>query len=127
MVSISQPVLTTARLLLRPFKLSDAGCFQRLAGDRAVADTTERIPHPYEDGMAEFWIATLSQQFHDRQECTFRNSAEGNVGADRVHQPDAEYDASPGRTVLLDQAPILESRLLFRGDQSGRGFWLQNP
>jgi RimJ/RimL family protein N-acetyltransferase len=49
----------------------DASVVQRLAGDRAVADTTERIPHPYEDGMAESWIATHPQQFSERKECTF--------------------------------------------------------
>ncbi len=49
--------LVTSRLLLRPFTLDDAPSVQRLAGDVAVADTTDRVPHPYEDGMAEAWIA----------------------------------------------------------------------
>jgi RimJ/RimL family protein N-acetyltransferase len=53
-----QPTLQTARLVLRPFELSDAGDVQRLAGERAVADTTLNIPHPYEDGMAVEWIST---------------------------------------------------------------------
>jgi ribosomal-protein-alanine N-acetyltransferase len=53
----SLPILETERLLLRPFTKADADDVQRLAGDRAIAATTLSIPHPYEDGMAEAWIA----------------------------------------------------------------------
>ncbi len=57
------PHIKTARLLLRPFELSDADDVQRLAGDRAIADTTLNIPHPYENGMAEEWISTHRPKF----------------------------------------------------------------
>ncbi len=53
----SLPNIETDRLILRPFTLADAADVQRLAGDRAIAATTLSTPHPYEDGMAEAWIA----------------------------------------------------------------------
>ena len=59
-----QPTLATTRLILRPFRLSDADLVQQLAGDRAIADMLPLLPHPYEDGVAETWIATHADAFH---------------------------------------------------------------
>ncbi len=57
------PRIETRRLVLRGFEQADASEAQRLAGDRAIADTTTQIPHPYEDGMAEEWISTHAEDF----------------------------------------------------------------
>ena len=48
---------------MRPFKLSDAKEVQRLAGDRAIADITLHVPHPYEDDVAEGWINTHAPKY----------------------------------------------------------------
>ena len=57
------PTLQTQRLVLRPMVLTDAPDIQRLAGDWDIASTTLRIPHPYEDGMAEEWINSRQAVF----------------------------------------------------------------
>lgn len=65
------PQLTTERLILRRFTNADAAAVMRLAGDRAIADTTLSIPHPYEAGMAEEWIGTHQDAFDRKQGVTF--------------------------------------------------------
>lgn len=81
---ITQPILKTDRLILRPFDLSDAPDIQRLAGDRAVAATTENIPHPYEDGAAEAWVSRHPEAWEKGTEAHFAvvlRDADALIGA----------------------------------------------
>ena len=66
-----QPTLVTSRLTLRPFQLADARDVQRLAGDWGVARTTVNVPHPFDDGMAEAWIAGQAERFSNGSAVTF--------------------------------------------------------
>ncbi|RUT44477.1 N-acetyltransferase [Paenibacillus anaericanus] len=59
------PTIQLERLILRPFSLEDAKEVQELASDKYIAETTLYIPHPYEDGMAEKWIETHSDNFNE--------------------------------------------------------------
>jgi RimJ/RimL family protein N-acetyltransferase len=68
---VLQPTLQTKRLFLRRFELSDGEDLRKLVGDRAIADTTLRIPHPYEVGMAEEWILTQRPRFEAGEEVVF--------------------------------------------------------
>ncbi len=65
------PDLPTERLLLRPFTPADASRVQRLAGERAIAEYTLNIPHPYGDGMAEEWIASHPGNYAAGRNATF--------------------------------------------------------
>ncbi|MEM6422901.1 MAG: GNAT family N-acetyltransferase, partial [Pseudomonadota bacterium] len=53
--------LTTARLVLRPLRPSDAGPMTLFASDPRVARMTSSIPHPYPPGAAEAYIARRSE------------------------------------------------------------------
>ena len=74
------PTLRTERLILRPFGLADAPEVQRLAGAREIADTTETIPHPYEDGVAEAWIPRHAETYAKSEGLTLAiTSADGGA------------------------------------------------
>ncbi len=61
----NQPQLRTERLLLRPFTPKDAPTVQKLAGSKAIADTTLNIPYPYPNGLAESWIGSHAPRFRN--------------------------------------------------------------
>jgi len=61
--------------MLRPFAATDATVVQRLAGVPEVALTTQNIPYPYEDGMAEAWISTLQGKWEVRESLTLAITA----------------------------------------------------
>src|SRR2546423_13348497 len=48
--------LETERLLLRPFRGTDADEFARLSGDWAVASMTSDIPYPFSSAQAIGWL-----------------------------------------------------------------------
>ncbi len=78
------PVLETDRLILKALEFEDAGQIQVLAGDRNIAATTLLIPHPYEDGLGEEWIAKCRDQFESDKAITwgiFQNDEKTLIGA----------------------------------------------
>jgi RimJ/RimL family protein N-acetyltransferase len=92
-----QPTIDTDRLVLRPFDLRDAARVQSLVSDRAIADTTLRIPHPYEDGMAEEWIGGHHEKFSNGTAAVFAVTVKpdgvfvGAIGLD-VNAPDQKAE-----------------------------------
>ncbi|PWH17663.1 MAG: GNAT family N-acetyltransferase [Anaerolineae bacterium] len=61
-MTLQFPILTTPRLQLRSFKLSDAPQVADLAGDFDIARMTSNIPHPYTEEMAIQWIRGHASQ-----------------------------------------------------------------
>ena len=65
------PALRSNRLVLGRFLPEDAPDLQRLAGDRAIADTTLSIPHPYTLDHALAWIGTQRREAVRRRSTNF--------------------------------------------------------
>lgn len=58
----SVPVLETERLILRAPQHDDIEAIVSLVNDRRIAEKTARIPHPYNVGDAETFIAAVNRQ-----------------------------------------------------------------
>jgi RimJ/RimL family protein N-acetyltransferase len=99
------PTLRTERLVLRPFVVGDAPEVQRLAGDRAIADTTLSIPHPYTDGLAEEWISKHRDAFDKEQGVTFAVT----------RKEDGSLVGAIGLTAMT------------KGHQAELGYWIGRP
>lgn len=91
--------LVTERLVLRPLTLADAPHVKRLVGVREVAGATADIPFPFEDGMAEGWIASINPA----AQSTFGITCDGElVGAIGLHLDAANRQAELGYWLGLD-------------------------
>ena len=99
------PTLETKRLLLRPFAMADAKDVQRLAGDRAIADTTLNLPHPYGDGIAEEWISKHEETLDQEKGVTLAIT----------RKPDG---------VLLGAISLMD---ISKGHQAELGYWVGKP
>ncbi|MBE9157390.1 GNAT family N-acetyltransferase [Nodosilinea sp. LEGE 06152] len=66
-----QPTLTTERLVLRPFDLGDVAGVVALAGDRALAENTLAIPHPYTEADAKSWIGEQPIAYGENKSITY--------------------------------------------------------
>ena len=67
---MDQPIIKTQRLRLRPFSLDDAEQVRALAGERDLARFIPTLPHPYKEGMAEFWMKSHPKSWEERRRPT---------------------------------------------------------
>ncbi len=94
-----EPTLETQRLLLRAFVDEDGPRVRELASAREVAATTLNIPHPYEAGLAESWIATHPEQFQAGEAAHYaitRKQAGDLIGAIGIQIQQAHRTAELG-------------------------------
>ncbi|CAH9061130.1 hypothetical protein PSECIP111951_02423 [Pseudoalteromonas holothuriae] len=73
-----QNIITTERLALRAFELTDAAQVAKLAGDKRVSEMTKNIPHPYSEQMAIDWIATHDALFKSGKGVNYAITKQGD-------------------------------------------------
>ena len=98
---MTQPVLRTKRLTLRPFTLADAPAVEQLAGEREIALNTMFVPHPYPEGAAVGWI----------------------------EMQQADFDAGRNHTFAIDDGALAGAiGLMMKGDGIAEiGYWIGKP
>jgi RimJ/RimL family protein N-acetyltransferase len=91
---LTQPILATDRLVLRPLNPADAPSIQEKASVRAIADTTISIPHPYPVGEAERYITRQLNAWKAGHSVTFgieRKSQEEIYGVLEIRDIEQEH------------------------------------
>ena len=91
-----QPI-ETERLVLRPYRMTDAPRIQELAGHRDVAKTVSALPHPYADGLAEAWIDTALKSLAQGRSLHLAIVLKREFAPEAVLPGGAGKDGSPGR------------------------------
>ena len=72
-----QPVLTTARLVLRPLTCADAGLLSLYTGDKRIAEGTRSIPHPLPPEATEEFIVRSTATDRDEDVWVLDGSVSG--------------------------------------------------
>ena len=68
---MEQPILITGRLILNQFTLDDVEEVTLVLQNKAIADTTARIPYPYEPYMAKEWFQTHNANYQAGKSAIF--------------------------------------------------------
>ena len=118
-----QETIRTDRLILRPFALTDAPRVKALAGEQKIYETTLCVPYPYEEGMAESWIATHQRCFYEGLGVVFAICLSSGllIGAVSLSRAGLFNRAELGYWIGIR---LLESRLLHRSGESHCRIWL---
>ena len=78
-IALSQPVISTARLKLRPPQMTDADRVARLCADADIPRMTTRMPWPYSLKDARAFINAVILQDHKRDNTFLIEDAEEGV------------------------------------------------
>lgn len=70
-IKSTQPTLKTNRLILNAFTQADIPHVTAICSNKAIADTTAHIPHPYTEEIASEWISTHALSFNKKSSVTY--------------------------------------------------------
>ena len=77
--AMPQPVVETARFILRPLKVSDVGLIEHYASDKRVASMTTSIPHPLPPGASRAFVDRAQLASRDEDVWAMDGTASGGA------------------------------------------------
>ena len=91
-------IITTDRLILRPFTMVDATRLCALVGDFDVSKMLSRVAHPYTTEHAKMWLASHSDLRTNGTDFPYAitTQEDGVIGAMGLHATDRLSDHAPG-------------------------------
>jgi RimJ/RimL family protein N-acetyltransferase len=85
------PTVTTARLVLRPHRMSDADAIARSLGDFQVSRMLARVPAPYDRQDAAEWLVVATTDFHEGWALAVTAGDDGHIGCVAFERRGAEW------------------------------------
>jgi RimJ/RimL family protein N-acetyltransferase len=86
------PTVTTARLILRPHRMSDADAIAQSLGDFQVSRMLARVPAPYDRQDAAEWLSVASTDLEDGWAFAITTGDDVHIGCVSIERRGSEWE-----------------------------------
>lgn len=130
------PVITTARLVLRPHRMSDADAIAQSLADFQVSRMLARVPAPYDRQDAAEWLAVTTTDLDENWALAITTGDDVHIGCLSFERRGSEWELGYwlnrffwGRGYMSEAVHAATARFLMRmpGKEIRSGVFADNP